>query len=115
MASKQERVQEGVQDEGEGDEKRKRDSRNVVNFFFTNFPPEWNKVDLQELFAEVREIANVYVARKVSNAGKRFGFARFFRVGNLTALENRLNRIRIGNFKLKENIAKFDKCVSNFH
>ncbi|PWA38813.1 hypothetical protein CTI12_AA577930 [Artemisia annua] len=76
-----------------------------MNFFFTNFPPEWNKVDLQELFAEVGEIANVYVARKVSNAGKRFGFARFFRVGNLTALENRLNRIRIGNFKLKANIA----------
>ncbi|GKE48973.1 nucleotide-binding alpha-beta plait domain-containing protein [Tanacetum coccineum] len=80
--------QEGEQGDSEGDDKREDvPSGNVVNFYFPNFPPEWNKVNLHELFAEIGEIAHVYVARKVSESGKRFGFARFFQVGNLRALE----------------------------
>ncbi|GKD43428.1 nucleotide-binding alpha-beta plait domain-containing protein [Tanacetum coccineum] len=95
------------------DEKRKRALRqNVVNFFFTNFPPEWNKANLHDLFVEVGEISDVYVARKLTKAGKRFGFARFFRIGNLQALEKRLNRIRIESFRFKATIAKFEKSVS---
>ncbi|PWA92948.1 hypothetical protein CTI12_AA076220 [Artemisia annua] len=109
MATKQ----EGEQDDSEGDEKRKHVPRqNVVNFFFTNFPPEWSKVNMYELFSEVGEIAEVYIARKVSKAGKRFGFARFFRVGNIQALEKRLNRISIGSFRLKANIATYEKTFS---
>ncbi|GJV76586.1 nucleotide-binding alpha-beta plait domain-containing protein [Tanacetum coccineum] len=103
------------QDEGKEDEKGNPDpSHNMVNFFFTNFPSDWNKTDLHGLFAEVEEIAELYVARKVSKAGRKFGFARFFRVGSLRALENRLNRIRIGNFNLRANIAMFEKPVFDF-
>ncbi|GJT09747.1 nucleotide-binding alpha-beta plait domain-containing protein [Tanacetum coccineum] len=109
MATKQ----EGEQDDSEGDEKREHvPRRNVVNLFFTSFPPEWSKVNMYELFSEVGEIADVYVARKLSKAGKRFGFARFFRVGNIQSLEKRLNRISIGSFKLKVNIAKYEKSFS---
>nr|GEU29397.1 nucleotide-binding alpha-beta plait domain-containing protein [Tanacetum cinerariifolium] len=105
--------QEGEQGDSEGDDKREDvSSGNVVNYYFTNFPPEWNRVNLHELFAEIREIAHVYVARKVSKSGKRFGFAHFFQVGNLQALEKRLNRIIIGSFKLRANIAKYEKNTS---
>ncbi|PWA58260.1 UDP-glucuronosyl/UDP-glucosyltransferase [Artemisia annua] len=59
---------EGEQDDSEGDEKRKHVPRqNVVNFFFTNFPPEWSKVNMYELFSEVGEIAEVYIARKANS------------------------------------------------
>ena len=44
----------------------------------------------QELFSEVGEIAHVYMARKVSKAGKRF---------------------KIGSFKLQANNAKFGNSV----
>ncbi|GKD41046.1 hypothetical protein Tco_1261253 [Tanacetum coccineum] len=55
--------QEGEQGDSEGDDKREDvSSGNVVNFYFTNFPPEWNRVNLHELFAEIGEIAHVYVA-----------------------------------------------------
>nr|GFB10022.1 cinnamoyl-CoA reductase 2-like [Tanacetum cinerariifolium] len=113
MPSIMEGGQEGEQGDSEGDDKREDvSSWNVVNFYFTNFPPEWNKVNLHELFAEIGEIAHLYVARKVSKSGKRFGFARFFQVGNLQALEKRLNRIKIGSFKLPANIAKYVKNTS---
>nr|GEY33476.1 nucleotide-binding alpha-beta plait domain-containing protein [Tanacetum cinerariifolium] len=66
MLSIMEGGQEGEQGDSEGDDKREDvSSGNVVNFYFTNFPPEWNKVNLHELFAEIWEIAHVYVARKV--------------------------------------------------
>ncbi|GJS65883.1 glutamate receptor 2.7 [Tanacetum coccineum] len=73
MACKQDIGQEGEQDDGDGDGKGKNVHwRDVVNFFFTNFPPEWNKDSLHELFTDVGDIADVYVARKMSKAGKRF-------------------------------------------
>ncbi|GKB08951.1 nucleotide-binding alpha-beta plait domain-containing protein [Tanacetum coccineum] len=71
MATKQ----EGEEDDSERDEKREHvPRRNVVNFFFTNFPPEWSKVNMYELFSEVGEIAYIYVARKSNQGCKRDGW-----------------------------------------
>ncbi|GKB56218.1 replication protein A 70 kDa DNA-binding subunit B [Tanacetum coccineum] len=85
--------QEYEHDDDDGDQKQQHvPCNNVVNFYFTN--------------------SHRNGTRKVSKAGKRFGFARFFRVGNVLALGKRLNRIRIGSFKLRANIAKFEKSIS---
>ncbi|GKD62964.1 hypothetical protein Tco_1305072 [Tanacetum coccineum] len=59
-------------------------------------------------------IADVYVARKLSKVGLRFGFARFFRVGNPQVLEKRLNKIWNGSFKLRANFAKFKRSFYKF-
>lgn len=114
MESNQEGDQEDEQDDVEGKEKKRNlPCRNVVNFYFTNFPTEWNKANLRNLFAEVGEICDVYVARKVSKRSEIFRFARFFRVGNVHALENRLNRVEIEKFKLRANVAKFERLFSH--
>ncbi|GKE06744.1 hypothetical protein Tco_1398762, partial [Tanacetum coccineum] len=71
MATKQ----EGEEDDSEGDEKREHvPRRNVVNFFFTNFLPEWSKVNMYELIFEVGDIAYIYVARKSNQGCKRDGW-----------------------------------------
>nr|GEU31305.1 nucleotide-binding alpha-beta plait domain-containing protein [Tanacetum cinerariifolium] len=76
------------QDEGEGQEKRKHVPRsNVVNYYFTNFPPERNEDYLRKAFAEVGELVDVYVARKMSKAGLRFGFVRFLQANSSNWLE----------------------------
>lgn len=81
-------VQEGEQDDGEGEEKRKHNScKNVVNFFFTGFPPEWNEKNLRELFAEVGEIKDVYVARKMSKEVKDSGLFDFSELETFTLLK----------------------------
>ncbi|GJV85646.1 hypothetical protein Tco_1525544 [Tanacetum coccineum] len=74
MSKTGEQGQEGEQDDGEGEVKWKLQvpRRDVVNFYFTNFPSDWNKVNLHDLFAKVGEIANVYVAKKVSKTGHKF-------------------------------------------
>ncbi|GJW06364.1 nucleotide-binding alpha-beta plait domain-containing protein [Tanacetum coccineum] len=103
------------QDKGEGQEKRKHvPQSNVVNYYFTNFPPKWNEDYLRKAFAEVEELVDVYVARKMSKAGLRFGFVRFLQVGNPKVLEKNLNQIRYGRFKLRANIAKFERYSSKF-
>ncbi|GKF75272.1 nucleotide-binding alpha-beta plait domain-containing protein, partial [Tanacetum coccineum] len=101
------------QDDGDANERRKNVPRiTVVNYFFTNFPPEWNEGNLREVFAEFGEVADVYVARKLSKVGLRFVFARFSRVGNPQVLEKRLNKIWNGSFKLRANVAKFERPFS---
>ncbi|GJW12466.1 nucleotide-binding alpha-beta plait domain-containing protein [Tanacetum coccineum] len=103
------------QDEGEGQEKKKHVPwSNVVNYYFTSFPPEWNEDYLRKAFAEVGELVDVYVARKMSKTGLRFGFVRFLQVGNPKVLEKNLNQIRYGRFKLRANIAKFERYSSKF-
>ncbi|PWA45314.1 hypothetical protein CTI12_AA518770 [Artemisia annua] len=98
-----------LKDKGDGERKEKWKHvpcRNVVNYFFTNFPPEWNQANLRDIFMEFGEVVDVYVARKMSKVGLRFGFARFLRVGNLKVLEKRLNQIWNGRLKLRANVAK---------
>nr|GEZ38905.1 nucleotide-binding alpha-beta plait domain-containing protein [Tanacetum cinerariifolium] len=107
--------QDGVQDEkgeGEAEEKRKQTChKKVVNFFITNFQVSSCKTSLHDLFVECGEILDVYIARKLSKVGKRFGFARFSHAGDVQGLENQLNGITIGSFKLIANIAKFERYV----
>ncbi|GJW16286.1 hypothetical protein Tco_0020419 [Tanacetum coccineum] len=86
--------QEGEeQDDEDGNVKRKSVPQiTLVNYFFTNFPPEWNEGNLREVFAELGEVADVYVA----------------------ILEKRLNKIWNGSFKLRANVAKFERSFSKF-
>nr|GEX51732.1 nucleotide-binding alpha-beta plait domain-containing protein [Tanacetum cinerariifolium] len=103
------------QAKGEGKEKRKHVPRNnMVNYYFTNFPLEGNEDYLCKVFAEVGELVDVYVARKMNKAGLRFGFVRFLQVGNPKVLDKNLNQIRYGRFKLRANIAKFERYSSKF-
>ncbi|GKA69310.1 nucleotide-binding alpha-beta plait domain-containing protein, partial [Tanacetum coccineum] len=68
------------QDDGDRNKRRKNRPRiTVVNYFFTNFPPEWNEGNLCEVFAEFGEVADVYVARKLSKVGLRANVAKFGR------------------------------------
>jgi hypothetical protein len=114
MVSKQTNIHKINKDEGKRAEEGQHDpSQNIVNFFFSNFALEWNKVDPHELYVEVGEKADLYVVRKVSKVGRNFMFACFFEVGSLRVLENRLNIIRIGNFNLRANIVMFKKPISD--
>ncbi|PWA41554.1 DNA-binding WRKY [Artemisia annua] len=83
-----------------------------MNSTYAREGEEWNKADLHELFAEVGEKEDMYVVRKVCKVGRKFVFARFFKVGSLHVLENRLNITRIGNFNLRAKIVMFKKPIS---
>ena len=80
----------------------------VSTFFFINFPYSWDDKRFWTLFQYYGSMVDVYISRKRNNAGKRFGFARFLGVKDLSD-GGKLKEIWIGYFKLQLNLAKFDR------
>ena len=80
-----------------------------TSFFFTNFPEDWSLARLRKEFEGLGNLVDFYVARKKSRAGKCFGFLRYAEVCNPASFERLLNGIPVGSFKVKVNIAKFNR------
>ncbi|KAJ9557834.1 hypothetical protein OSB04_012448 [Centaurea solstitialis] len=84
-------------------------------FFFSNFPDMETECSMWKTFACLGVIVDLYIARKKSKWGKRFGFVRFIKVANWKALENDLNSIWIGNFRIRANLARFNRIAHKNH
>ncbi|KAL4564399.1 hypothetical protein LXL04_028463 [Taraxacum kok-saghyz] len=78
----------------------------VTSFFFSNFPEDSSEADLWKIFREAGQVIDVFIAKKRNLAGKRFGFARFFKVGSPYSMEEKLNAIQLGNHTLRANVAR---------
>ncbi|GAB4845555.1 hypothetical protein Ancab_038960 [Ancistrocladus abbreviatus] len=55
---------------------------------------------------------DAYKPRKVGKDGRHFVFVRFIDVDDFQSLEDRLNKVWIGPFKLKANAARFLRTTS---
>ncbi|KAJ9556592.1 hypothetical protein OSB04_011206 [Centaurea solstitialis] len=84
-------------------------------FFFSNFLEKESESSMWKTFACLGVVVDLYIARKKSNWGKRFGFVRFIKVKNWRSMEDDLNNIWIGNFKIRANLARFGRNVSSFN
>ncbi|GKV48781.1 hypothetical protein SLEP1_g55572 [Rubroshorea leprosula] len=89
---------------------RRGDSRNrtqgqVESFFIYNFPEEWDAKALWYQFQNYGKVVDVFVPSKRDRWGKRFGFVRMLGVQDVKQLEERLNRIWIGSYKLRARVA----------
>ena len=65
--------------------------------------------DLWKTFHEIGHVVDVFIARKMSKAGKRFGFVRFVGVADNNNLEKALNDLWIGKYRIRANLAKFGR------
>ncbi|GJU06928.1 RNA-directed DNA polymerase, eukaryota [Tanacetum coccineum] len=65
--------------------------------------------DLYHLCDRHAKGVDVYIARKLSKIGKRFGFVRFIEMENQQKLLEDLNQIWIGSYKLFASMARFEK------
>ncbi|KAJ9564378.1 hypothetical protein OSB04_000344 [Centaurea solstitialis] len=63
-------------------------------------------------FESQGKIVDLYIARKRSRWGKRFGFVRFIIGSDWSKLEEKLNGIWIGMYKLRVNLARFSRARS---
>ncbi|CAI9263270.1 unnamed protein product [Lactuca saligna] len=85
-------------------------SKNMaISFFFQNFPEDWDEKALWQTFQRYGTIVDLYLARKRNVKNKRFGFVRFIRIENISDFEGKLNGIWIGNYKLRVNLARFQR------
>ncbi|KAL4575099.1 hypothetical protein LXL04_021940 [Taraxacum kok-saghyz] len=81
----------------------------AYTFFFTNFPDKCNHGDLWRCFKNHGKIADVFIPKKKSEVGRRFGFARFLNVEDRDQMVAKLNSIWLGSFKLRVNPAKYSR------
>ncbi|GKV46638.1 hypothetical protein SLEP1_g53612 [Rubroshorea leprosula] len=77
----------------------------VESFFFYNFPESWDAKAMWHRFQEYGKVTDVFVPGKRDRRGKRFGFVRMEGVQDVKQVEEKLNRIWIGSYKLRVRLA----------
>ncbi|KAJ0876872.1 putative RNA recognition motif domain, nucleotide-binding alpha-beta plait domain superfamily [Helianthus annuus] len=81
----------------------------TTKFFVTNLPETCNSFDLANTFRNYGNVTGTYVARKRDKVGNVFGFVSMKGVKDREDMVKSLNTIRMGNWKIKVNIARFTK------
>ncbi|GKV19346.1 hypothetical protein SLEP1_g29624 [Rubroshorea leprosula] len=84
---------------------RSRSQGQVESFFFYNFPEDWDAKALWYQFQNYGKVVDVFIPSKRDRRGKRFGFVRMLGEQDVKQLEERLNRIWIGSYKLRARVA----------
>ncbi|KAL4568967.1 hypothetical protein LXL04_024591 [Taraxacum kok-saghyz] len=79
----------------------------ATSFFFTNFPEHWSVARLGEAFSKLGRVADVFVAKKRSSQGRKFGFVRFFKVTCMEKMIDELNKLWLDKFRIRANVAKY--------
>ncbi|KAJ0523334.1 putative RNA-binding domain superfamily [Helianthus annuus] len=97
---------------GMGSERRRKPipvnvQRRLTKFFVSNLPVRCSGSDLAGYVRVHEEIYDIYIARKRDNMGNQFGFVSLLDVKNTGEMEKALSTIRIGDYKLCFNVARF--------
>ncbi|GJW50462.1 RNA-directed DNA polymerase, eukaryota [Tanacetum coccineum] len=83
------------------------------SIFVTNFPASCGKKELWEVGAKHGAVVDVFVANRMSKAGKRFAFIRFIRVKDVDRLVSLLRGEWIGSFHLFASKPRFARDITN--
>jgi len=92
---------------GGTDHKKQKPVDNATSFFFSNFPHGFGELDMHKVFQRWARVKEVFISRRLNKWEMRFGFVRFFEVGNVGRLEKELDQIYIGNLKLHVNVPRY--------
>ncbi|KAJ0771109.1 putative RNA recognition motif domain, nucleotide-binding alpha-beta plait domain superfamily [Helianthus annuus] len=79
----------------------------LTKLFVTNLPEICSRKEVSEVFDHLGEVAGVYLAQKRDKNGKNFGFISFRNVKDRKELLENCKGLRMGDFKLRINIARF--------
>ncbi|KAK8561276.1 hypothetical protein V6N12_048350 [Hibiscus sabdariffa] len=99
MEQQEKRADRRGKDEEEG-------KQGVISLFVENLPESLHWTGLWFAFARYGEVVNVYIARKRSRGGKRFGFARMENMGDANRAIQRLNGFALYGSRLVVKIAR---------
>ncbi|KAF1893040.1 hypothetical protein Lal_00024162 [Lupinus albus] len=83
--------------------------QNSMSFFLTNFPTDFGAKEMWEIFNKWGKCVDVVIPSRKDKYGKKFGFARFLNVQDIKSMVEKLDRIRIGSYKIWVYIPKFDR------
>ncbi|PWA78585.1 hypothetical protein CTI12_AA213450 [Artemisia annua] len=92
-------------------------ARSVENvsssFFITNFPNTLDSKALWTWCMRHGKVVDVYIAKKLSKFGKRFGFIRFMGIKDENEFASKLSQQWIGSHHLYVSVARFKRPIAN--
>ncbi|KAM0034855.1 putative RNA recognition motif domain, nucleotide-binding alpha-beta plait domain superfamily [Helianthus debilis subsp. tardiflorus] len=89
--------------------KNSAESNNDTTFYVSNLPRQCTLGCLWREFRNCGKMVDAYLARRRDKMGKFFAFIRFEDVRSTEGMVKELNRVQIGDAKVKVNVAKFGK------
>ncbi|KAJ0452199.1 putative RNA recognition motif domain, nucleotide-binding alpha-beta plait domain superfamily [Helianthus annuus] len=81
----------------------------LAKFYVCNLLDRCGSKDVEEFFRQFGEVSGVYIARKRDKWGNRFGFVSFCKVKDVKFLEKTVASVKMGNYALKANLARFSE------
>ncbi|KAL8542390.1 hypothetical protein ACS0TY_003309 [Phlomoides rotata] len=87
--------------------------RGCVTFYFMNFPSDCDSKLPLEKFREFVIVKDIFIPKKLDKFGKKYGFVRFGGAVNTTVVEQELNRVWVGSYKIRVNLSKFARNSLN--
>lgn len=85
------------------------ESKEVVSFFFTNFPDWYKARDMFDIFSEHGKVVEVFIPARKEGGRKRFGFVRFLNVSEPQRMVVRLDNIFVRGVKIHVNLPRFNR------
>ncbi|GJV32298.1 RNA-directed DNA polymerase, eukaryota, nucleotide-binding alpha-beta plait domain protein [Tanacetum coccineum] len=83
------------------------------SIFVTNFPSGLTARQLWDICTQYGKVIDAFIPARLSKEGKRFAFVRYVKVDDLDLLVDNLNTIWVGRFKLRFNLARFQRIAKN--
>lgn len=87
--------------------------RMSMSFYITNFPQYVTNKDLWNECAAWGTVCDVFIANRLSKAGKRFAFVRFIKVSDANRLLSDLKSMWIAKYKLYVDVVRFNRSFNN--
>ena len=84
-----------------------------TKFYFERFPTWLDYQDLKKAFSKISLVTNLFVSRKKTKRGRRFGFVSFFSHLEDTNLCDRLNLVWFDSFKICANLDRFQTPIDS--
>lgn len=98
---------------GSGQRKFSDHNKGTTDLYFTNFPDHLKHEDLWKIFLRWGRAIDIYVPPRKDSFGRRFGFVKFIDVQNPKELEEKLDNIWNGTYKLRVNFPKYVRGIGS--
>ncbi|KAK1406427.1 hypothetical protein QVD17_41724 [Tagetes erecta] len=81
----------------------------ITTFFASKLPPGCSSDELKESFGKFGQNVYACIPKKKNKQNNTFAFVRFTKVDDCLILDSKLKNIKVRNFALEVNLARYDK------
>ncbi|KAJ4834708.1 hypothetical protein Tsubulata_007662 [Turnera subulata] len=78
----------------------------IHSLYVENLSPQWKPTDVYRVMSKYGEVVDVYIPKKQSRTGQRFGFVRFQGVRDFQRLLSNVNRVQVEGGMVRANVAR---------